>query len=165
MSNFHKIIKKIFIIILTSIRNSVTGGLTINHSHTQLEHYFLHLNPVQAVSLCQTLLPPYITATHKTVYLSVALTNSTKQQDTLTYTEQVSTYVISQYAVWDRTAKNVCNSPLLLAPDRRIVYCCDLCYTRWRSTGGKYSVAKYRYGIINCMTGVCDTVQTEVGFR
>jgi hypothetical protein len=59
-------------------------GLTINHSHTQ--HSFLHLKPLQAVSLCQTLLPPYITATHKTLYLSVALTNTTKQQETVTYT-------------------------------------------------------------------------------
>jgi hypothetical protein len=60
-----------------------SGGLTINHSHTQLQHYFLHLKPLQAVSLCA----PYITATHKILYMLVALTNTTKQQETLSYTE------------------------------------------------------------------------------
>jgi hypothetical protein len=64
-----------------------SGSLTINHSHTQLQHYFLHLKFLQAVSLCQTLLPPYITATHKTLYMFVALTDTTKQQETLAYTE------------------------------------------------------------------------------
>jgi hypothetical protein len=50
-------------------KHSHSGGLTINHSHTQLQHHFLHLKPLQAVSLCQILLPPYITATHKTLYI------------------------------------------------------------------------------------------------
>jgi hypothetical protein len=78
LSNFYKIIKKIYIITLTSIRNSNSGGLTINHSHTQLQHYFMRLKPLQAVSLFQILLPPYITATHNALYMFVALTNTTK---------------------------------------------------------------------------------------
>jgi hypothetical protein len=37
----------------------------------------------------------YITATHKILYMFVALNNTTKQQETLVYTKLVSTYVIS----------------------------------------------------------------------
>jgi len=33
------------------------------------------------------------------------------------------------------TLKNVRNSPLLLAPDRRTANCCILCYIRRRYTG------------------------------
>jgi hypothetical protein len=44
------------------------------------------------------------------------------------------------WGVWYRAAKIVCNSPLLLAPDWRSVYCCVLCYIRWRYTGGKSTV-------------------------
>jgi len=34
-----------------------SGGLTMNHSHTQLQHYFLNLKPLQTVFLCEILLP------------------------------------------------------------------------------------------------------------
>jgi hypothetical protein len=63
---------------------------------------------------------------------------------------------------WYPTPKNVCNSPLLLAPDWRTVYRCVLCYIRrWRYTGGKIRVTKYHYGITKYMTGVCDTPQDK----
>jgi hypothetical protein len=87
MSAFYNITKDIYHNFDFNQKRCHSSGLTINHSQTQIEHYFLHLKPLPAVSLCQILLPPYITATHKTLYMFVALTNTTKQQESLAYTE------------------------------------------------------------------------------
>jgi hypothetical protein len=87
MSNFYKIIKTNYHNFDFNQKQRHSGGLTISHSHTQLQHYFPNLKPIQIVSLCEILLPPYIAATHKTLYMFVALTNTTKQQETLAYTE------------------------------------------------------------------------------
>ena len=64
------------------------------------------------------------------------------------------------------TVKNVCSSPLLLAPDRRIVNCCVLCYIKGGTQDGKvqyYQLPLWHNKIYDM--GFVITHQTNAGLR